>query len=329
MRTNRRFAALLAVLAVGGLSQVSANSAAAADYPIPLSFTETSVTIEYGQYWGFGVDADVQFYDWIYTPATYEITSTSTPSGYKPSLGLYKQYWYSDPTGGISMPYEVPPLGAGTYTFSINGTYNDGVDTYTAQTPTPATLKVEKAKLGVELRVLADPSNGEDAIVTARFTGRFVEEYTSSFFPGAALSPAGTWKITVTDADGVVAIESNVERAAGDDTLATSFFWPDAEPGKQYTASAEFVPTGASANNFSIAPAADFDYTAPVSERPVPTSSASARPDASLPEPTGFGLPLWLLILAAVLILGLAVVTTILSVRLNRRSPTSTGEVSA
>lgn len=327
MRTYRRSAALLAVLAVVGLSQLPAHPAAAADYPIPLAFTETSITIEYGQYWGFGVDADVQFYDWIYKPATYEITSTSAPSDYKPTLGLYQQNWYSDPTGSLTLPYEVLPLGAGTYTFSIKGTYNDGTDTYTAQTPTPATLKIEKAKLGVELRVLADPSNGTGAIVTAKFTGRFVDEYSSSFFPGAAQSPAGSWKITIKDADGAVATERNVERPAGDDVLATSFYWADAEPGEQYTASATFVASGVSANNFSISAAQDFAYTAPESARPVPTSSATAKPDTSLPEATGFGLPLWALILVIVLIVGLGVLVTILSVRLHRRSSPHTGEV--
>jgi len=322
---TRRSAVALAIIAGAALSQTVVGVATAAEVPVLVEFTTTSSTIEYGQYWTFPVNSDTQFYWRMFQPGTYEVTSTGVPGSYAPILSLFDAGGHI--SGNLAAPYEIAPLGAGVYTFSVSGTGTDGTDNYTGQTPTPATLTVEKAKLGVELRVLADASTSEAAVVTAKFTGRFVDEYSSSYFPGAALSPAGTWKITITDSDGKLATERSVERAAGDDVLATSFYWADAEPGEQYTASASFVASGNSASNFAISPAQDFAYTAPDSARPVPTSSATAKPDASLPEATGFGLPLWVLILVIVLIVGLGVLVTILSVRLRRRPATNSGEV--
>ena len=287
----------------------------------------TSSTIEYGQYWSFGVVCDWTYFITVHEAGNSVVASTSTPSGYTPSLALYSPY--TGFTGSITAPYDVAPLGAGTYTFSISGSGTDGTNTYTGMTPTPATLTVEKAKLGMEVRVLADPNNSTGAIVTAKFTGRFAEEYQSSFFPGAAVSPAGTWAITIKDAAGETAIQQSIERAAGDDVLATSFYWPDAEPGEQYTATAEFTPTGTSAANFTVTAAQPFSYTAPAELRPTPTSTATARPDASLPEPTGFGIPLWALITLIALILGLGALVTILSVRLNRQRTPNSSSTSA
>lgn len=321
MTNTRRSAAALALIAGITLTQAPAVPAAAADINYLLEFTTTSATIEYGQYWSFPLASDYDCMAVLYEPGYLAVTTTGAGS-YAPQLSMY--YSGSGSAGYVQAAYEQAPLGAGTYTFSVSGV---SPDSQGCQTPTPATLKIEKAKLGVELRVLADPSNGDAAIVTAKFTGRFVDEYSSSFFPGSAQSPAGTWNITLKGADGEVATERSVERAAGDDVLATSFYWADAEPGEQYTASASFTPSGASANNFTIGAAQNFAYTAPESARPVPTSSATAKPDASLPEATGFGLPLWALILVIVLIVALGALVTILSIRLSRRPSTSTGEV--
>ncbi len=328
MRIKRRRIVPLALIAALALSQSAAGSASAADYPVNIVFTNTGpTTIEYGQYWSFPLNCDgAQYYYFIYNNGLATSTITGAPD-YQADIYIYTEFGPFNPCNGtVSAGYEVPPLKAGNYSITVGGTYNDGSDTYTAETPTPATLTVEKAKLGVELRVLADPSNGDAALVTAKFTGRFVDEYQSSFFTGAALSPAGIWNITLTDSDGEVAIERSIERAAGDDVLATSFYWDEAEPGEQYTASAVFTPEGASAGNFAITQASDFDYTAPGVQRPTPTSTATFEPDASLPGATGFSLPLWSLIVIVMLIIGLGVLVTILSVRLSRRSTATTGE---
>jgi hypothetical protein len=325
VRIYRRSAAIAAIVSAAVLSQAVAPAAVAADYPVVVSFPTPTVTVEYGQSWSIPVYTDFGFIQHIYYTGSEVVTATGVPSGFAPDY--YFAAPYDGETGVIYAPYGVAPLGAGSYTFSVSGTYTDWADTYTAQTTAPATLKIEKAKLGIDLRVLADPSNVDEAIVTATFTGRFVDEYSSSFFDGAAISPAGTWQITIKDKSGEVAIESTVERAAGDDILATSFYWPDAEPGVNYTATATFTPSGASANNFSVTPATSFSYTGPETQRPQLTSTATSKPDPDLPESTGLGVPLWLLIVIVLLVLGLAALVTVLAIRLRRRPAQSTAEV--
>lgn len=317
VRINRTRGASVAVLAALVLSQATSQAALAEEIPLAISFTDgTSSTVEYGEYWGFPVSADPNFMFNVYNQGLTSITGTGVPSGYTPDLSLYGG------TGYLNAPYDKAPLNAGTYSFVISGSYTDGGDTYSGETSPAASLTIEKAKLGIELRVVADPTNSDSSIVSARFTGRFVDEYQSSFFPSSALSPAGVWHITVTDENGEIATERSVERSAGDDVLATSFYWPDAEPGVQYTASAEFVASGPSAGNFDITGAADFSYTGVETARPTPSSTATGKPDVSLPEAAEFGLPLWAVVLIGVLIIGLAVLVTILSVRASRRSGT-------
>lgn len=307
------------------LSQTAASAAVAADYPVIVSFPTPTVTVEYGQSWSIPVYTDFGFVQHIYYTNSEVVTATGVPGGYVPAY--YFAAPYDGETGAIYAPYGADPLNVGTYTFSVSGSYTDWADTYTTEATTPATLKIEKAKLGIDLRVLADPSNVDEAIVTAKFTGRFVDEYSSSYFDGAAISPAGTWQITIKDKSGQVAIESTVERAAGDDILATSFYWPDAEPGVNYTATAVFTPSGASANNFSVTPAASFAYTGPDPQRPLLTSTATSKPDPDLPEATGLGVPLWLIIVVVLLILGLAALVTVLAIRLRRRPAPGATEV--
>ena len=320
MRINRRAAAALTLIAAISLSQAAAVSASAIEYPIEWQ-APSSTVIEYGEYWQF----TATYPDFI-VPSDYDVESTGTPSSFTPDVTRYCSMLCSV---SVSAPYDAAVLPAGAYSFTASYDYPGGGEPsqFAATTATSATLTVNPAKLNIELRVIADPSTGDGAIVTARFTGRFVDEYSSSFFPGVAQSPAGIWTITIKDEDGEEAISRSVERAAGDDVLATSFYWADAEPGTEYTASASFQASGASATNFSIAAAPDFSYTAPASERPVPSSTATEKPDAALPEATGFGLPLWSLILVGVIAIGLAALITIFSVRLSRRPEPEAEEV--
>lgn len=308
------------------LSLTPAATAHAAD-PV-LTFDEPdSLSVEYGEYWGFvarstnstlehgdSVSAEVGGAPSSYHPSVYAYTDTST--------SVWTVVVSVAPAG------ELPALAAGNYTVDVE------VDHASTLPPSvltaSAALEVRPAQLGIDLRVLADSNNPTAAVVSARFTGRFVDEYQSSFFPGAALSPAGEWHITLKDEEGDIAVERNFERSAGDDSLATSFYWTGAKPDTEYSATAEFVPTGASAANFDVEAATTFSYTAQADPRPVPSSTATAEPTAELPEASGFGLPLWSLILGIAVILGLAALVTVFSVRLSRR-PTapSTGAVAA
>lgn len=318
---NRRIVAL-ALLGALGLSQAAASSAAA-DEPVVTFDEPHTLTLEYGEYWYFTARAAGGY---LMMGSTYSVDIENAPASFEPEVQAYDTADYSMVVA-VSTPYDGAPLTAGTYT--INVTASNGESPTGSTSAVPATLTIKPAALGIELRIVPDSTNSDASIVTARFTGRFADEYQSSFFPAAALSPAGVWHITIKDENSEVVTERSVERAAGDDVLATSFYWPDAAPGVQYTASADFVPSGSSASNFTIASATDFPFTGSEDARPVPTSTATGKPDASLPEATEFGLPLWSIIVIGVLIVGFGVLVTVLSVRLSRRSVTSPGEVAA
>ncbi len=319
MRHSRRLPAAIAAVGAIGLSQLGAAAAMADDRPIV--FTDpTTVELEYGQYWSF--DLLAQDDPGPYYADTVVLSGAGIPSGYTP-------YYYGSIGAGMSTIAHITvsdtlrPLNAGTYqitaTISDDYPYDDG--SYTWTTTSPATLKINPAKIGAELRVVADPSNGENAIVTARFTGRFVDDYYSSTFDTAPLSPAGVWKITLADADGTVVTERSIERTAGDDVLATSFYFTDGEPGEQYTATAAFTPSGTSATNFSMTQPADFAYTAADVQRPTPTSTATAAAVEPPAPSSDFALPLWALIAAGVLGAGLIALVAVFAVRTVRSQP--------
>ena len=335
VRINRRSAAALTLLSAVFVSQCAVASATADDHPAQVEFTSPKAqTVEYGQYWEFPVRMDSNFYT-IHNAGSTIVDVTGAPSGYAPPLVIVGGDATGSADGLVFAPGDMRPLSTGTYSISISGTHTftgDG-STYSGHSTEPAKLTVTKAPLGIELRMVGDPNNWGAAVVTARLTGRFADEYQTSFYEGAALSPAGDWHITVKDGVGDVAIERNIERTAGDDTLATSFYWMEVTEGTKYTVNAEFVPSGASAGNFTVTPASEFSFTAPTTQRPVPTSTATAKPDTHLTAASGFGLPLWAVVLSVVLILGLGALVTVLSIRLNRKpgleptEPATTGDV--
>jgi hypothetical protein len=319
---RRRPAVVLAALAVFVFSSVGAGTAAAdEDYDINITYQEPSTgAIQYGEYWSFYAMSD----EGLGFLNSANVTMTGA-TGYAPEL-YYNvgslDFAHQQPFS-ISPSTTQPALAPGSYTFTITAEGGFSDTHYHGRTNTPATLTVSAAPLGIDLRVIADPNNPDDAIVSVGFTGQFAEEYIPSAYPGAAQSPGGTWRVTIKDADGEVVTERNFERAAGSDVLASSFYWFDSEPGEQYTATAEFSTTGASETNFDIADAQVFTYTAPDEQRETPVSATEAGETPPLPDP-GFGLPLWSVILAGIVAAGLIALTVVFSVRLSHtRRPMS------
>jgi len=301
------------------ISPFTAGPAAAEECALDINFSApTSVSVEYGEYWEFIFTANQELGSASY-PDEIVVTSTNVPSGYAPSFYYSRSTGYAVP-GSLSTQWDTP-LAPGSYTFSISTSFSDDYtpcDSYVGQTPTPATLTVVPAALGIELRALPDTSNPQGAVVSASLTGDQIDR---GFYEGPA-TPSGSWHFVVLDDSGAVAVERNIERAS-DDPLGASFYWLDAEPGKTYSVSASFELSGSSAGNFDIADSNVVSYTASESERPTPTSSSAGQPDAHLPAATGFGLPLWLVIVAAILLVGLACLLTVFAVRLRRRPGTS------
>ena len=314
-RRGRRQASLILLLGVSAalpLSLVATGAVTADPPPAPvITFDDpSSRSVEYGEQWYFTATATPTLM--ATGPWSGSATMHSAPSGYAAQVSSYQDAAYTTTYVYVNQSYDLAPLAPGSYT--VDATVTNGTDS--ATTTAPARLTVVPAKLGVELRVLSDANNPDGAIVTARFTGRFVDEYGSSFYPGSALSPEGTWKISLIDTDGQVATERSIERRAGDDVLATSFYWQDPEPNAKYVAKATFTVSGTSAGNFDVAPAADFPFTSSDESRPVPTSTATAAAPAPLPEVSDFSLPLWALILGGVLIAGLAALVIVFLVKL-------------
>lgn len=306
----------------------------AEDLPAEIVFTDpTSASIEYGQSWSFPLRGDYMTQWFLSNPENHPgaLEISGAPVGYKPGVFIQGS---GAATGALYSNYDTRPLNAGTYSFTItvDAMYFDAH--YLGATPTPAVLTITPAKLGTEVRVVPDPSNPANAIISARLTGRFVEEHSSSEFEGSPLSPAGSWSITLTDSTGAKALERTVDRVAGDDTLATSIYWDEAEPGEQYTASATFTPSATPAN-FEVTPAIDFDYTAADTLREIAESDAAEQSAADLPPEPDFSVPLWWVILIGVAISTLIAFAIVFATRLARlparpAAPTgaATGEVS-
>ena len=161
------------------LSQTAAGAASAADIPAPIEFNApATLSVEYGEYWNFAVTPSSDFLYMIFDNGGSTVTSTGAPAGYQTDLSLYSPAAGAY-AGNLSASYVAAPLGVGSYTFKITGNQSVPPDTYIGETTTPAQLTVTKAALGIDLRMIADPNHPEAAIVSAEFTGRFVDEYVS------------------------------------------------------------------------------------------------------------------------------------------------------
>lgn len=301
-------AVLIAVLSLAPVA------AARADGP-PVSFTEPAVVIEYGQHWSFTAVAKETWV--VIGPWSGSSSFSGGPSGYVPSTNfVYDRQAYTT-TVWISPQPGVRPLPAGKYT--INATVTNQYEDSTGDTTgAPATLTVNPAALGIEVRATDDPSNKENAILTARFTGEFLNDMVPTGYDDAPLKPAGRWTLVVKDEAGTVVEQFESERLSTDESMATSFYWEGPSRGSTYSVSASFSPTSESARNFAVTNGPDFNYTVSAVEREVPTSSASAQAqEEALPKPD-FSVPLWWILLIGATLATLIAFTVIFAIRWGR-----------
>ena len=300
---------LTAVLSLGSVA------AANADVP-PIVFDPKTTTAEYGQSWAVeGTVSPSPFASWS-TP-TAIVAMRGTPNGYTPNAQAYHDPSTNTMRATVYSSYTARPLNAGTYNFDMVVT--NGYGGAGAGTSRPQPLVIEPAALSIETRVVEDAADPSSAIVSARFVGKFVDNFQTTQFPTAPFTPAGEWQISIVDSTGETT-SWKVARTDTDDVLATSLLWAESKPGEQYTATAEFVTSGTSSNNFSISGSAPFSYTAPTSERQFAPATAPSAPEIEPAAPATFSVPLWWIVLAGVLVAALAAVLVILAVRL-RRTP--------
>jgi hypothetical protein len=321
--TSLAAGAILTAL-LGGGAALSAQAAPAEPPPYTLVFDQTSATFTYGDYWY--LQATAAGAGLAMAPFAVTGSLTGAPSGYAPTYTTYLTNGNADSVAFIGASATERPLPAGSYTASLTLSPFDGAAEGATTNP-PATITIAPAALTVVLQAQADPSNPANAIVSARFTGPFLDNYFTSSDPTTPLTPAGTWKIEVTDADGQVAHEFSAQRIDTDAVLATSTYWPDVAAG-EYTIRASFATTGASSQNFSITDATPITYTA--SPAPGATSTASPAPPAPpAADDAGLTLPLWIPLLAGVFSAGLLALLIVQIVRLRRAGAPAGAEVPA
>jgi hypothetical protein len=310
--TSLGAAAILAAILSGGAA-LSAHAAPAEPPPYTLVFDQTTATFTYGDYWY--VQATATGAGLAMAPFVVTGSLTGAPSGYTPSVSTYLTNGNADSVAYIGASASERPLPAGSYIASLTLSPFNGAAEGSTTNPT-ASIIIAPAALTVALQAQADPSNPANAIVSARFTGPFLDNYFTSSDPTTPLTPAGTWKIEATDAEGQVVHEFSAARIDTDAVLATSTYWPDV-PAGEYTIKASFTTTGASSQNFTITDATPITYTA--SPAPGATSTASPAPPAPpASEDAGLTLPLWIPLVAGVFSAGLLALMIVQIVRLRR-----------
>ena len=323
-RDARRGSGIAALALVSGfvLSLASSGSANAADVDVPLSWLDPATqTVTYGDYWTFTVATSGPS---AIVPPNSPVDVTGATSPYHPSVQFFYDSTDGDDRAYLSPPMDRQPLEVGHYAFKVNSTADSGGDHYIFSTATAAQLTINKAPLGIDLRVVNDPNSTGNAIVSLSFTGSYIDNlYPANGDPSAPLVPSGIWALTVTGPDGAIAIQRNIQQAAGF-ASSTSFYWPNVPAGKSFKAKATFTADASIAGNFTISPSSEVDYTSTPAATPTPVPTELSTSAHSNPNQSGFALPLWLVIVLAVVILGLAVTVTILAVK-NSSVPKATG----
>jgi hypothetical protein len=294
--------ALSAAIALGG-----AVSAQAIDPGLTWDGATTQ-TVPYGAYWQFSATGHTA--DSVASPWTARVGFSGGPSGYTPDSGAYQLDMQTVPVF-ISAQSGAPVLDVGEYEITL-ALVDVGSVEYPA--PSPVTLVVRPAALALEVRVVPDPSNPRNAIVSTRFTGddvqNLLDQYTA---PG---TPEGTMTVELRDADGQVVQTFTAERDADDRVFASSFYWQDV-PAGEYTATAAFALTGGGAANFDISDAAPAAFTA-AGPQPGSTSTATPAPSAPATANVGPTVPLWAPIALGVVAAGLIALIVVQGVRLAR-----------
>ena len=129
--------------------------------------------------------------------------------------------------------------------------------------------------------------------------------------------PNGTWKLTVSDSDGAVVHEEEIATKGAASRYA-SFYLHDVAAASEYTVDASFTPGSSDTENYTITEASNVSFTsaeAPAAGDP----DAPAVPVVEVETATGPTVPLWLVILASVIVAGLAITAGVFWLLLRRR----------
>jgi hypothetical protein len=315
-RTRRTAASLvIATLIAAGALLATAAPAEAAPTIFPLHGPHK--TIEYGAPW--------QIYSYIRSYRDdLTVIANVDGSDYYLKDSFYEGHFQLDNNEGGGKLDKALDVGTHLITMRIQ---NGG--TLVAQSDAPFHLVIGPTAISTTTLITPDPNNSRNAVVTAELNGYFIdglpncacESDSGDFLPG------GTWKVTVTTANGKVAFRREATVAAGKFAPPPSYqviggnpfyvaYWPDLPAGESLTATSSFTPSTDHAKDFTMS-STPFSYT---SAGTVAGATPTSRPTASATTTAASnGLPFWVLLAALVLVILLLLLDVILLILRSRR----------
>ena len=296
------------VVAFGIVVAIAAIPASAATTTI--KFSQTSVSIEYGEDWDIGLRTENSGCAYSSCPDSVKVSEQGTTL--TASSSIYEN------RGGFSSYDFGTPLAVGTHTFTaMFSRYGK-----TAQTAVPATVKVTPAQLAVDLRVASVETRSGDVVVNAQLTGEYIDRFMNCYLCAKiGESPQGTWSFTIVDDGGKAVVEKTIKAAKSESRFA-SFYWHNVAPDSDFTASATFTPQGSGASNFDVTNESDVAYTS--ESAPTPGPGTPDEPVLEVPVTAATTVPLWAVLTASLMFAALLATAVVLAVSSRRRRRDST-----
>jgi hypothetical protein len=301
----------------------------------PTAATLTAVppatqTVPYGSYWSlqFTSTEPLEYY------SVFGIEVTGIPA----SGGDFNGYgYYSETLGNVFELYpsyesRLIPVGSYSVGANVNAATTWSGTLVRATTAVPHTLVIEPAELSATVRATPDSADPQNTVISMSLGGSWLTDvacclyrtdYELANIDKLPAPPAGTWSMTITNSSGEVVIEEQFEHARGD-IPASVYLWRGAPVDELSTVTATFTPTGDEARNFAVAQSEPVTFT----------TGSSSRPEIVLPAvpeapPTdvrsGVGMPVWLLILVALMGVGTGVAGVVLAMRGRRGAAPQNG----
>lgn len=256
-----------------------------------IAFTTGSQAVRYGESWGAPISlTDLPCNACPGAALQYSYTGTAKGTG---TIPFYQSAPYTGSAQlGDYLLDQGKPLPPGTYRFTLAFVYGA-----TVQGSNSFQLTVAPAPIGTDLRVIPDPGNRDNAVVTVMLTGDYIEAMGGD--GGGPPLPAGEWHIVIQDERGKTAFHDDVAQPK-EGPPYLSAYWSGVGSGP-YAATTSFEFDAASAAFFSVTAAKGTPFV-PLA---APTSSASSQPAGSTAAPPAASVPLWTLLVAGLAVLGL------------------------
>ena len=299
------FAAAVAALVI---VPASAASALEATDPEPIAFTATTATITVGQ----PITATLQLGDWWSEKCVTSATGEQCPDPSSVHVTLdgrtvIEQLPIDAQTLQVALYDRAQDLSVGVHTLTAGCNAP-----FTCATTTPLKVTVQAASLSVDGRVETDEAHPTGAVVTALLSGDVIDQYLGC---ACSLDPAGSWSVSITDADGAKVFTRTIAVKAGEGK-DVSAYWNDVPSGGTFTARFAFTPSGSAASKFRVG-SDEITYSSPAASTPqddaTPDPSAQVATTTTTRTPS---LPLWLIAAGGALVLAALIATAVLVIRL-------------